>query len=249
MKPLKALIVEDNALMAEILSDLLIPHKNEISVMAVVGTGNEAVKVISEQMPDVVFLDIELPDMNGFELLQQLEEIKFKTIFTTSHSHYAIKAFRFNALDYLEKPIKEVELGEAVKRLLLTSGNKEDIKNALSNLEAKSVENQKLMLATQSGTLRLALKDITHIMGERNYSFIYLANGEKKLSSKHLAFFEEVLSDKGFFRSHRSFLVNQYHVEAYLESRFLLKNGVEIPLSRRNKSEGEKWYQQIKNNE
>ena len=107
MKPLKALIVEDNAFMATVLHDLLKEHASAISVVAIANTGEEALQFIASQKPNVVFLDIELPDMTGFEVLQQLDDIHFQTIFTTSHSHYAIKAFRFNALDYLVKPVDE----------------------------------------------------------------------------------------------------------------------------------------------
>jgi two-component system LytT family response regulator len=242
MKPLKAIIVEDNVFMATVLQDLLNQHKPDISVLDVVYNGSEALKKIASLKPDVVFLDIELPDMTGFELLQQLDDIPFKTIFTTSHSHYAIKAFRFNALDYLIKPIDESELGEAIKKLHKTTDNSIDIKNALSNLQSQPIENQKLVLSTQNGTLRLPLKQITHIEGERNYSYIHLSNGGRELSSKNLAYFDDILIDKNFFRSHRSHLVNRYHVDALKDESFILKNGKEIPISRRKKAEAGAWF-------
>lgn len=242
MKSLNALIVEDNAFMAEVLRDLLEQHTTDISVAGIATSGKEALQLIATTKPDLVFLDIELPDMTGFEMLQQLNDINFQTIFTTSHSHYAIKAFRFNALDYLIKPIKENELDEAIKRFLKTAGNSIEVKNALSNLESQSIENQKLVLATQNGTLRLPLKQITHIEGERNYSYIYLSNGSRELSSKNLAYFEDILTDKSFFRSHRSYLVNRYHIEALKNDYFVLKNGFEIPISRRKKTEAKNWF-------
>jgi two-component system, LytTR family, response regulator len=241
-QPLKALIVEDNAFMATVLHDLLVQHASAIAVIAIANSGAEALQLIASQKPNVVFLDIELPDMTGFELLQQLDTINFQTIFTTSHSHYAIKAFRFNVLDYLVKPIQESELDEAIKRLLKSANNGMEVKHALSNLEAQSVENQKLVLPTQNGVFRMPLKQITHIEGERNYSYIYLSNGSRELSSKNLAYFEDILLDKGFFRSHRSFLVNRYHIEALKEDHFVLKNGIEIPISRRNKTEANEWF-------
>jgi len=241
-QPLKALIVEDNAFMATVLHDLLKQHASAIVVLGIAHTGREALRLIDSEKPNVVFLDIELPDMTGFELLQQLDDIPFQTIFTTSHSHYAIKAFRFNALDYLIKPIKESELDEAIKRLLKSASNRNEVKNALSNLEAQSVENQKLVLPTQNGTLRLPLKQITHIEGERNYSYIHLTNGSRELSSKNLAYFDDILLDKSFFRSHRSYLVNRYHIEALKMDHFILKNGFEIPISRRKKTEANNWF-------
>ena len=241
MELIKALIVEDNAFMATILSDLLQQDDRAISVAGIAATGKEALHMIPTLKPNVVFLDIELPDMTGFELLQQLDSIPFQTIFTTSHSHYAIKAFRFNALDYLVKPIQETELKEAIRRI----GNPKvgmDVSLALQNLGAKTVEEQKLVLPMQTGTLRFALKQITHLEGERNYSYIYLSNGSRELSSKNLAWFEDILVDKGFFRSHRSFLVNRYHIEAMKEDQFALRSGIDIPISRRNKAVAERWF-------
>ncbi|MBK6380124.1 MAG: response regulator transcription factor [Chitinophagaceae bacterium] len=242
MKPIKALIVEDNAFMATVLNDLLTQHATDIAVLNIANTGKKALRLIASEKPDVVFLDIELPDMTGFELLQQLGDINFQTIFTTSHSHYAIKAFRFNALDYLIKPIQETELDEAVKRLLKSAGNTIEVKHALSNLQSQSVEDQKLVLPTQNGTLRLPLKQITHIEGERNYSYIYLSNGSRELSSKNLAYFEDILIDKNFFRSHRSYLVNRYHINTLKNDQFVLKNGIEIPISRRKIIEADTWF-------
>ena len=242
MKPIKALIVEDNAFMATVLNDLLTQHATDIAVLNIANTGKKALRLIASEKPDVVFLDIELPDMTGFELLQQLGDINFQTIFTTSHSHYAIKAFRFNALDYLIKPIQETELDEAVKQLLKSAGNTIEVKHALSNLQSQSVEDQKLVLPTQNGTLRLPLKQITHIEGERNYSYIYLSNGSRELSSKNLAYFEDILIDKNFFRSHRSYLVNRYHINTLKNDQFVLKNGIEIPISRRKIIEADTWF-------
>jgi two-component system LytT family response regulator len=242
MKHIKALIVEDNAFMATVLNDLLEQHSSDIAVLGIANTGREAIQLINSKKPNVIFLDIELPDMTGFELLQHLDDIHFRTIFTTSHSHYAIKAFRFNALDYLIKPINEIELNEAINRFLKSAGNEIDIKNALANLESKSVENQKLVLATQNGTLRLPLKQITHIEGERNYSYIYLSNGSRELSSKNLAYFEDILIDKDFFRNHRSYLVNRYHIETLKNDNFTLKNGIGIPISRRTKTAAIEWF-------
>ena len=242
MNPLKALIVEDNAFMATVLHDMLQQYAGKIAVTGIAKTGNDALSLIAAIKPNVVFLDIELPDMTGFELLQKIEHINFKTVFTTSHSHYAIKAFRFNALDYLVKPINESEFDETIKRLLRSANNNVEVKNALSNLAVLSVENQQLVLPQQNGTLRLALKQITHIEGDRNYSYIHLSDGSQELSSKNLAYFEDVLIDKNFYRCHRSFLINRLHIKALIDGNFILKNRIEIPISRRKKTEAKTWF-------
>ena len=238
MQTLKAIIIEDNVFMAQVLQDMLKSYEN-IFIAGLAQSGLEAKKLITQKKPDVIFLDIELPDMNGFDLLNQVKDISFKTIFTTSHSHYAIKAFRFNALDYLEKPIKEDELKEAIKRLHRTDNS--NIRNALQNIDAK-LEEQKLVLQTQSEQLRLLLKQITYMEGERNYSYIHLSNGQKKLSSKNLAYFENILEDKGFFRCHRSFLVNHYHIAKIKADFFEMKDGTPVAISRRKKSYAKQWY-------
>ncbi len=240
--PLTALIVEDNAFMATVLHDLLKEHAPALSVVAIAATGAEALQFIATGKPNVVFLDVELPDMTGFELLQQVDTLHFQTIFTTSHSHFAIKAFRFNALDYLVKPVQESELDEAIRRLLKSASNGAEVRQALSNLETQAVENQKLVLPTQNGTIRLPLKQITFIEGERNYSYIHLSTGLRELSSKNLAFFEDILLDKGFFRCHRSYLVNRYPIETIKGDHFVLKGGMEVPISRRKKAEAEAWF-------
>jgi len=228
--------------MATVFYDMLQQYATKITVIEIAKTGNEAIALIASIKPNVIFLDIELSDMTGFELLQQLENINFQTVFTTSHSHYAIKAFRFNALDYLVKPINEIELDEAIKRVLKSANNSIEIKNALSNLEVQSLENQKLVLPQQNGTLRLPLKQITHIESESNYSYIHLLNGKKELSSKNLAYFEDILLDKNFYRSHRSYLINRFHIKALAAGHFILKNGMEIPISRRKETEAKTWF-------
>ncbi|MGB3197122.1 MAG: response regulator, partial [Saprospiraceae bacterium] len=144
--------MEDNVFMATVLQDLLTQYSSKIAIIDIAKTGNEALSLIAKINPDVIFLDIELPDMTGFELLQQLDNINFQTVFTTSHSHYAIKAFRFNALDYLIKPINESELDEAIKKIYKFTNNSIDVKNALSNLDIQAVENQNLVLPQQDGT-------------------------------------------------------------------------------------------------
>ena len=237
MKTLKALIIEDNPFMANVLKDMLAIHSKSILVTGIAYSGKEALEMIGNTNPTIVFLDIELPDMTGFEMLQQLPVISFKTIFTTAHSHYAIKAFRFNALDYLVKPIKEVELAEAIKRCVRIETNTLEVQNALANLEVKDVINQKLILPTQQGTLHLVLKHITHIESERNYSCIHITNGKRKLSSKNLAYFEDILTEKGFFRCHRSYLVNRFHIAEIKNNSFMLHNDIEIPISRRKNNE------------
>jgi two-component system LytT family response regulator len=246
----RSILIDDNAFIANVLLDQLQENHPEIEVMAIAKNGKEGLDKIKLLKPDLIFLDIEMPDMTGFEMLNQLDAINFQTIFITSHSHYAIKAFRFNALDYLVKPIDERELASAIRKLsnhINKSGNHHKIQKALENLKAESVSDQTLFLQTQKGTLRLHLKRIVKIEGNRNYSYLHLSDNTKLLSSKTLGFFEEILSDKHFFRCHRSYLVNGVFIKGIKKAtHFLLKNDSEVPISRRKKNAAKSWLLSLK---
>ncbi len=242
---IRSLIIDDNTFIRTLLSESLKENHPEIEIVAMASNGEEGIQSILEWKPDLIFLDVEMPDMTGFEMLSRLPTIAFRTIFTTSYSKYAITAFRFNALDYLLKPIKAEELAQAIKRFHGHAEQQDatNIGNALQNLKVQNKEDQKLILYTQKGRLRLALKHIVKIEGDRNYSYIYLSDNTKELSSKTLGYFEEILSDKGFLRCHRSFLVNRYHVISYLDNNtFQLKDSSEVPISRRKRNEAITWF-------
>lgn len=242
---IRSLIIDDNKFIRTLLSELLVENHPEIEVVAMAASGGEGIELIESCQPDLVFLDIEMPDMTGFEMLSRLSSISFRTIFTTSYSQYAITAFRFNALDYLLKPIKADELEQAIRRFKGHAQHQDPthIGDALQNLKEQNKEDQRLILYTQKGRLQLALKHIVKIEGDRNYSYIYLSDNTKELSSKTLGYFEEILSDKGFFRCHRSFLVNRYHVISYtVKKTFQLRDATTVPISRRKWVESLQWY-------
>lgn len=245
MAKVRALLVDDNEFLATVLTDLLTMYHPEVEILGTAINGRDGLEKIKKLQPNLVFLDVEMPDMTGFEMLNRLGEINFQTIFTTSHSHYAIKAFRFNALDYLVKPVDAGELAEAIMRFKMLSksgGNRALIQQALRNLHEKKVEDQKLVLQTQKGPLSMALKQIRMIEGERNYSFIHLLDDSRELSSKTLAYFESVLAEKGFFRCHRSYLVNRLHIDRIASGKFILTDGTEVPISRRKQTPAAVWF-------
>lgn len=245
---IKSLIVDDNPFIIDLLSDQLNQEHPNVEIIGSAQSGQEALEKIKSLRPDLVFLDVEMPDMSGFDMLAYLDEIFFQTIFITSFSHYAIKAIRFNALDYLVKPINPKELAQALKRYAENPANPQRVKEALENLKTEKNEDQTFFLPTQEGGLKLVLKNIVRIEGERNYSYIYLSDNTKKLSSKTLGYFEEILSDKGFFRCHRSHLVNGFHVEKISEQSFIiLDNKMELPISRRKRKETQNWLEEYRN--
>ena len=247
MNKIKSLIIDDDPFIRDLLLDKLNQYLPEIDVVSTAGNGSDGLKKIKSFKPELIFLDVEMADMTGFEMLSQLEEINFQTIFITSYSHYAIKAIRFNALDYLVKPIDLGELKAAIKRYknhIKKNQPSNRIHQAIHNWKATSVSDQKLTLQTQEGELHFVLKNIIRIEADRNYSFIYLSNNKKKLSSKTLGDLEELLYDKGFFRSHKSHLINLEHIQSYPNSiSVILSDGTTIPIARRKKEEFKNWFE------
>lgn len=244
--PIKSLIIDDDPFIHTLLMDKLEQHFPEVEVLQTGSSGTEGIALIRQLQPDLVFLDVEMSDMTGFEMLSQLDQITFQTIFITSYSHYAIKAIRFNALDYILKPIDLGELKQAIKRYKnrLTSPQPQNrIQQALHNFKAESPSEEILTLQLQDGELSLPLKDIVQIQGDRNYSYITVKNTSKKLVSKTLGDFEDILSEKGFFRCHKSHLVNRFHIQSRAHKTcILLTDQSEVPISRRRKEAFDNWY-------
>jgi two-component system LytT family response regulator len=246
--PIRSIIIDDDAFILKMLQDKLRHYIPEVEVVATAGSGREGLKAIKQYQPDLIFLDVEMRDMTGFDMLSELPEIAFQTIFITSFSHYAIKAIRFNALDYILKPIDLIELRQAVKRYkkkFSPEKHNEHIQEAIKNLNTNDPGEQTLILHLQEGEQRIPLKNIIKIEGERNYSFVHLINKRKKLCAKILKEFEEVLSDKGFFRCHRSYLINRLHIEK-LAHRYqvICSDQSEVPISRRKADSFGEWYRQ-----
>jgi two-component system, LytTR family, response regulator len=246
-KKIKCLVIDDDLFIHDLMEDKLDRHFPQVELLAMASSGMEGLEKIKEHQPDLVFLDVEMSDMTGFEMLAKLEEIRFQTIFITTYSHYAIEAIRFNALDYLVKPIKLNELKQAIKRY---RNNIEKFKlfdrvqQALINLSAKNVADQLLVLQTHDKELRMTIKDIICVEAARNYSYIHLSNNKKNLCTKTLSDLEELLKDKGFFRCHKSYMVNRVHIISNESSNLIvLSNGMEIPISRRKKDVFRAWFE------
>lgn len=243
---IKCLIIDDDPFILELLQDKLSQHFPEIEVLATANNGREGLQKIKSYKPELVFLDVEMTDMTGFEMLAQLPDINFQVIFITSYSHYAIRAIRFNALDYLLKPIDLGELKKAIRRFKNYSRSKPQKENmalALRNSSIKNVADHMLILKTQDGDLKLILNDIVHIEGDRNYSYIHLTNTTKKLVTKTLCDLEVLLDSKGFYRCHRSHIVNRTHIVKANGIFTVLSNGVQVPVSRRKKKLFTEWFE------
>jgi two-component system LytT family response regulator len=242
----RCLIIDDDPFILELLQDKLAQHFPEVEVLSTANSGREGLEKIASYTPELIFLDVEMSDMTGFEMLAQLSDVNFQVIFITSYSHYAIKAIRFNALDYLLKPIDLGELSKAMKRFKSSAKSntqQESMTLALQNMSANKVADHMLILKTQDGALKLVLKDIVHIEGDRNYSYIHLKNGTKKLVTKTLSDLEELLDSKGFYRCHRSYILNREHIVGATGLSALLSNTIRIPISRRKKKPFSEWFE------
>ncbi|MBN2668489.1 MAG: response regulator transcription factor [Bacteroidales bacterium] len=213
----------------------------------VVGTASSAAEgrqVILSQQPDLVFLDIEMPRGNGFDLLEMLPERNFEVIFITAYNNFAIKAFKYSAIDYILKPIDIEEFIEAVdkaesrvnsqKKTESKSMNKYDV--LLENL--KTSKPTKIMVPTSEGQIYIEITEISRVEAEGSYSMIFLAKDQKILVSKNLKEFENMLLDNDFFRPHNSHLINLEHVKKYVvkDGGYIeMTDGTIVPISRRRK--------------
>lgn len=243
---IKCLIIDDDPFILELLQDKLHQYFPEIELLSTANSGRQGLQKIASYSPELVFLDVEMADMTGFEMLAQLPDIQFQVIFITSYSHYAIRAIRFNALDYLLKPIDLGELKKAIRRFQNHTRNtpqKENLKLALRNRSTDNVADHMLILRTQEGALKLILNDIVHIEADRNYSYIHLKNATKKLVTKTLSDLEELLDNKGFYRCHRSHILNSVHIMKNKGISAILSNDVQVPVSRRKKKQFSEWFE------
>lgn len=231
MDPIKAVIVEDEESSKIALNNLLEKFCDNVKVIGTATNVMEAVKLINKQKPELVFLDIELPGLNGFELLDYYNKMPFEIIFTTAYDIYAIKAIKLSAVDYLLKPIDLEELKEALQKVV----NKKEISTQskrISYLKANlSSSFQRIALPVQDGYEFVVIDHIIRLEADGNYTRFFLQTGEKFLISKTLKHFEEILSGNQFLRINRSDFINMLHVKKLLRSKKLsvmMRDGCEL---------------------
>lgn len=217
---MKAILIEDEDKARNMLRSLLTEYCSDVSIVAECSNVPSGVVAINEYKPDVVFLDIDMPGYNGFQLLEFFKDIDFEIIFVTAYSEYALQAFRVSALDFLQKPVDIDLLIAAIEKVKKVKG-KSTINaklNALrENIEAASIK--KIALPVADGILFINVNDIIYLQAERAYTQIALHNGQKIIASKNIKEFEEILAgNKNFFRSHRSHIINLRHAVRYLKT-------------------------------
>jgi two-component system, LytTR family, response regulator len=242
MEKINAILIDDELSSLQNLQQKLIEFCPDINITAITQKPEEAILLIQQYKPDIIFLDIEMPRMNGFRMLDELGELNFEIIFTTAYNHYAVDAIRMSAFDYLMKPIAIKDLQNAVERLakqqqLQTKDKVGVLKNALQNNKSQE---EKIVIPTSEGMEFISISTILHIESSSNYSKIYFTDGKTILVTKLLKDFEEVLLPYRFYRIHNSHLINLKYIEKYIKGdggQVRLSNGTIIDIARRKKEE------------
>jgi two-component system LytT family response regulator len=240
---IKAIIVDDELGARESLSKMLEKNCKQIEVVAKVDSMLAAFEAITNKEPDLVFLDIEMPNGNAFDLLEKFKTINFNIIFTTAYDHYAIKAIKFSAVDYILKPIDPEELILAVKRFEEKTGKSatldKQFKTLLSNVRPEN-KLKKVGIPDGDGLIFINLSDIIRCDSDGNYTFFILTSGKKIIASRTLGEYEQMFAEDNFFRIHRSHLINLEHVKKYIKGEggyVVMSDNSQVEVSRRNKTD------------
>lgn len=242
MEALKAILIDDNFNSLQNLQQKLTEFCPDIRVLAACQSPEEGAAMLRQHHPDVVFLDIEMPRVNGFRLLDELDDYDFDVVFTTAYNHYAIDAIRISAFDYLTKPIAIKDLQNTVERLvkaheLHTRQKFELLRQSFS--EARSQED-KIAIPTGDGLEFLSIGSMLRLESNSNYSKIFLVDGRTIVVTRLLKDFESLLQPYRFFRVHHSHLVNLQYMKKYIRGeggQVVLQNGDVVDVSRRKKDE------------
>lgn len=239
---IKAILVDDEERSIENLSKLLSSYCKEIEIVAKACSVKDAYAKIQEHRPDLVFLDIDMPPYTGFDLLKKYDELPFDVIFVTAYDYYAIDAIKFSALYYIMKPIKVVELKDAVAKAIKLNLKKNRVQTEfIKQLDTQKDKLKRIVINTIKESELIELENILYIEADNVYSTIHLSNSKKVIcSQRSIKDYEEMLLDKGFFRCHKSFLVNIKQIaglDRHEGSDIVLKDKTHIPLARRRKEE------------
>ncbi|WP_170110213.1 LytR/AlgR family response regulator transcription factor [Flavilitoribacter nigricans] len=241
---IKTVIIDDEQHSIDTLVWKLNNYCEDVDIVATFTNPVQGIKYLKEEAPDLLFLDIEMPMMNGFDVLEELGPvINFSVIFVTAYDSFGIKAVKFSALDYILKPVHNKELVGAVQKFKAV--NKQDsivrIDNLLSNIQAERQRKPvKIALASRESIEFVAPDDIILCEADSNYSKVFLINGKMRLISKTLRDFEEMLEPQGFFRPHNSFVINLEYVQEFqrLDGGYLvMKNKMKVPVSKQKRSQ------------
>lgn len=239
---LRAILIDDIQNIRQKNMAVITQYCPDVAIIAEADSVASGVAAIKKYLPDLVFLDVEMEDGTGFDLLQKLKPIDFKVIFITAYQEFAIKAFRFSAIDFLLKPIDPPDLIEAVRKARETLSKEMlelQFSTLFSNIE-RPKNLQKIILKTAEKVYSINVQDIIRCESEKNYTTFYMLNGQKLLVSATLKEYETLLLPMGFFRTHQSHLINMLYFDHYVKAdsgSIVMKDKTVIPLSVRKKEE------------
>ena len=238
---LQAVIVEDELRAANTLKRLINDYCENVEILAIAHSVSEGVKTLEKFRPQLVFLDIEMQTGTGFDLLRKVDNLNFEVVFTTAYEHYALKAIKFSAIDYLLKPIDWQELQEAVAKVRekIQSAPNDRINHLLQNITTPSLQ-QTITLSTNEGYEFIRVEEIIRLEAGGSYTSFYLKDGRKIMVSRHLKEYEQLLSHQPFFRVHQSHLVNLTQVEKMVRQDggyLLMKDGAQVDIAQKKREE------------
>ncbi len=239
---LTTVIIDDEYKGRLALSQKLMDYCPQVKLVGEAENGEEGIAEIEKHNPDLVFLDIEMPRLNGFEMLNKIKNKNFHLIFTTAYDHYAIKAIKYSAFDYLLKPIDIEELKIAVEKLQESSADniQQQVDLLQSNINNPKWNLNKFAIPTLEGLCFYNIADLIFLEANSNYTNLYFSDNKKVIASKTLKDFEEMLPEDTFFRPHHSYIINLNFINKYIKGdggQIELTNGAVIDVSRRKKEE------------
>ena len=238
--PIRAVIVDDETSGIEVLEYTLKRHCKDVEVIRSFTSSLEAAEAIPHLRPDVLFVDVEMPQLNGFELVEKLSKLSIQIIFTTAYNEFALKAFRVSALDYLLKPIDADELKNAVNKLKSIKREENPAMDALLEYMKTQQQVKKISIPTDKGIVFIEISQVLYCTSDGPYTTFQLEGGTAIISSKSLGEYEQQLSDKGFYRIHNSSLINVQHLKKFIRQDGCyveMSNGQSLTVSRRKRDE------------
>ena len=250
---LRTLIIDDEAHIRDTLISLLKDYCPQVKIVGEANSVASGITAIRNKFPDLILLDIKMDDGSGFDLLQQIDPIKFKIIFVTAYEKHAIEAFKFSAVDYLLKPVNPEKLAEAVQRAekVVQKTFLKQLDALSENINPANTQNKKIVIKTSDNIYLLNTREIIHCESDDCYTIIKSVNEEKIVVSKVLKEYDELLSNHGFFRVHRSHLVNLQHIKRFEKQEggsVVMSNNQKIPVSSRARERLLELFERITGN-
>ncbi len=250
MKTISTIIIDDEPKNIKLLQQMLAVHCPQVEIKATESDAKKGLLLIEEIKPQLIFLDVEMPHLNGFDLLKKLEPVSFEVIFVTAFSHYAIQAFEHQATGYITKPINTEKLIAAVNTATKRIEEKNINKNLFSLLEQNTRQQapDKIPLSTTNGLVFVKITDIMYCESNGNYTHFFMNDNKKIVVSRQLGEYEKLLPENNFTRIHDKYIINLAYIKEYIKGSggdVVLENGKELPVATRRKEDFlarfEKW--------